>query len=110
MVQQPTLIHDSRPSVPAHLAAAEAALFTEVVRNYRLRDTVSLRILEEACASLQRARTARETVDRDGMVFLDAREKPKQHPLLAVERDARAGALAAFRQLNLELPRSMVVK
>jgi hypothetical protein len=40
------------------------------------------------------------------MTFLDGKNKPKPHPLLVVERDARAAALAAFRQLNLELPKS----
>ena len=39
------------------------------------------------------------------MTFLDDKGGPKGHPLLVVERDARAAALAAFRQLNSELPR-----
>jgi benzoylformate decarboxylase len=60
-----------------------------------------------ARASLQRGRLAREAIEREGMTFLDAKGKPKPHPLLVVERDSRAAALAAFRQLNLELPRTL---
>ena len=51
------------------------------------------------------ARMARETIDREGMTFPDAKGNPKMHPACVVERDSRAAALAAFRQLNLELPR-----
>jgi hypothetical protein len=103
-VNRPTPISAAKSSPPAHLADEEATLFAQIVRAYGLRDEVSLRILEEACASLQRARMARETIDREGMTFPDAKGNPKMHPACVVERDSRAAALAAFRQLNLELP------
>ena len=103
---RPTLIPTAKASAPAHLDEEEARLFDQIVRSYGLRDEVSLRILEEACASLQRARLAREQIDREGMTFTDAKGKPKMHPACVVERDSRAAALAAFRQLNFELPRS----
>jgi hypothetical protein len=67
-----------------------------------------LRILEEACCSLQRARLAREQIGREGMTFTDAKGQPRMHPACVVERDSRHGALAAFRQLNLELPRTLI--
>jgi hypothetical protein len=41
------------------------------------------------------------------MTFPDAKGNPKMHPACVVERDSRAAALAAFRQLNLELPRTL---
>ena len=102
----PTPLRPTKSDAPAHLAREEAALYLQVARNYGLRDEISLKILEEAMASLQRARKARETIDKEGMTFLDGKDKPKPHPLLVVERDARAAALSAFRQLNLELPKS----
>jgi hypothetical protein len=83
----------------------EAGLFLQITRAYAIRDEVSLKILEEGLASLQRARLARETIAKDGMTVRDAKKQLKPHPLLTVERDARAAALAAFRQLNLEMPR-----
>ena len=93
------------PGAPAHLAPEEASLFAQIARAYGLRDEVSLRILEEAMVSLQNARECHEQIAREGRTFLD-KGKPKPHPLLVTERDARAAALAAFRQLNLELPKS----
>jgi hypothetical protein len=103
---QPTPIRNAKSGIPAHLATQEADLYGQIVRAYALHgDEVSLRILEEACASLQRARLARETIDREGMTYRDGKNKPKPHPLLVAERDSRAAALAGFRQLNLEMPR-----
>src|SRR5262245_60917470 len=91
---------------PAHLAKAEADLFARVVRSYGLHgDEVSQKILEEACTSLQRAREAREAIAKEGVSYTDRFGQPKRHPLCDVERDARAAALSAFRQLNLEMPR-----
>jgi len=95
----------SNGGVPAHLAKAEADLFAKIVRAYGLHDEVSRQILEEACTSLMRAREAREAVDREGISYTDRWGQPKRHPLCDVERDARAAALSAFRQLNLEMPR-----
>ena len=104
---RPIPIPTSKPSAPEHLEQEEAFLFVQVVRSYDIRDVSSLRILEEACCSLARARKAREIIDRDGMTFLDGKGKPKMHPAFVIERDSRAAALSAFRQLNLELPRSL---
>jgi phage terminase small subunit len=95
----------SNGGIPDHLARTEADLFAKIVRAYGLHDEVSKQILEEACASLQRARLAREAIDREGVSFRDRWGQIKANPLCAVERDARAGALSAFRQLNLEMPR-----
>src|SRR5262249_52955347 len=54
--------NSSKPNgAPAHLGREEAALYSQIVRSYQLHgDEVSLRILEEGLASLQRARLARE--------------------------------------------------
>jgi hypothetical protein len=94
-------------SVPDHLGPQEAKLFLQIVRNYDLRDEVSLCILEEGLASLQRARLAREQIAREGLTFTDKHGQPRLNPACNVERDSRAAALSAFRQLNLELPRSV---
>ena len=64
-------------------------------------------MLEEGLASLMRARLARETIAKEGMTVRDAKNQLKPHPLLTTERDSRAAALQAFRQLNLELPRTL---
>jgi phage terminase small subunit len=90
--------------VPAHLARTEGDLFAKIVRAYGLHDEVSRQILAEACTSLMRAREARETIDKEGVSFRDRWGQIKANPVCAIERDARAAALSALRQLNLELP------
>jgi hypothetical protein len=104
---QPTPLRSAKSGVPSHLGREEAELYASIVRAYDMRDEVSQKILEEGLASLQRARLAREVLAKEGMTFKDGKGKPKIHPLCTVERDARAAALAAFRQLNLELPRTL---
>jgi hypothetical protein len=104
---QPTRLHSGRPTAPEFLGTEERALFDDIVRNYALKDEASITILTEALASLQRARLARVQIDSEGMTFPNGKYAPKIHPLLPVERDARAAALAGFRQLNLELPRTL---
>jgi hypothetical protein len=39
---------------------------------------------------------AREVLNDEGLTFKDSKGQPKIHPLCAVERDARAAALASF--------------
>src|SRR5215211_3584357 len=95
----PRVFHPAKAGAPNALAPSEADLFRTIIRDYRIHDEVSLRIIEEGLLSLQRAREAREQIDKDGLTFVDKHGQPRVHPLLAVERDARAAALAAFRQL-----------
>lgn len=102
---QPVPLRPLKGKVPDHLAREEATLFADIVKAYGLHDEVSQKILEESCASLQRARLAREAINRDGMVTRDKWNQLKPHPLLTVERDSRAAALAGLKQLGLELPR-----
>jgi hypothetical protein len=102
----PVALKPAKSAVPSHLGKAEAELYAQVCRAFDMRDEVSLAILEEGLSSLQRCRLARETIDRGGMVFED-KGRPKAHPLLPVERDSRAAALQAFKQLGLELPHSV---
>jgi Phage terminase, small subunit len=107
---QPVPLPVKSRGVPSHLGKEESELFMSITRAYALHDEVSQKILEEACASLQRARLARETLAKEGLTFKDAKGRPKPHPCCAIERDARAAGLAALKQLNLELPRTVSKK
>lgn len=49
----------------------------------------SLVALEQAACQLARARWARERIHVDGMIVLDARDRPVQHPAVAVEKSAQ---------------------
>lgn len=46
---------------------------------------------------------AAEQIESDGQTVKDRFDQDKPHPLLSVERDARAAMLAALKQLNLDL-------
>ena len=51
-----------------------------------------------------RSEAARVAIERDGMTFVDANNgNLRPHPLLPVERDARAAMVAALRHLNLDI-------
>jgi hypothetical protein len=89
---------------PDHLGDEESALYEQIVRAYHLSDEVSRRILAEGLTSLQTARLCRETIAQQGLTVKSQRGAIRAHPLLTVERDSRAAALSAFKQLNLELP------
>jgi phage terminase small subunit len=48
-------------------------------------------------------RDAQQTIREEGASTRDRWGQVKSHPLLTVERDARAQFLAAMRQLNFDL-------
>jgi hypothetical protein len=60
-------------------------------------------VLTSALEAHMRARLAREIVDKEGMTTIGRDGQAKAHPLLAVERDARAAWLAGVKHLGLEL-------
>ena len=53
--------------------------------------------------TFDRMREAQQQVAADGVSFRDRFGQVKAHPLLTVERDARAAFLAGLRSLNLDL-------
>jgi P27 family predicted phage terminase small subunit len=100
---QPVPLRPPKGGIPSHLASREAELYGRVVRSFGLHnDEVALRILEEACCSLQRARECREAIAKDGMTARGSHGQLKVNPLVAAERDARAAGLAALKQLGLD--------
>jgi hypothetical protein len=62
-----------------------------------------LLLLETGMRAFDRCEAARALLDRDGVVVTDRWGQSKQHPAAAVERDARAGLLAALRALCLDV-------
>ncbi|MBP7568796.1 MAG: hypothetical protein KBA95_01935 [Acidobacteria bacterium] len=75
-----------------------------LTEEYALDDPAAQLILTTAFEAFDRMRGAqRELTLAGGVTFRDRFGKPKVHPAVAVERDARAGWLAALKQLNLDL-------
>jgi hypothetical protein len=59
--------------------------------------------LATALEAHQRARECREAIAAEDMTLTGRDGQAKVHPLLAVERDARAQWLAGIKALGLEL-------
>ena len=87
-----------KPKPPTHMKAHGKRFWERVTEHYDVQ-AVDLDALEQCCAALDRAETARRRIEKDGMVVRDRFGQPKAHPLCAVERDARS----QFRQLSKHL-------
>lgn len=70
---------------------------------YEILDEAGLLILQTAFESFDTMRRAQEIIAREGMQLPDRFAQMKAHPLLTVERDARAQLLGALKQLNLDI-------
>jgi len=46
---------------------------------------------------------AQQDIDRDGLLMVDRFGQTKSHPLLGVERDARAQLITTLKALNLDV-------
>jgi phage terminase small subunit len=90
------------PPAPAWLQAPELSFWQATVRDYVI-EGPGLAMLEVACGAMQRLREARDVLDREGLT-VEGRYagSVRQHPLVAVERDARTQLLRALRELDLE--------
>jgi P27 family predicted phage terminase small subunit len=88
---------------PDHLGEPERQIWDHVFADYQLSNETTIDVLVTALEAHQRAREARETISREGMQVTGRDGQGKVHPLLAVERDARAAWLAAIKALGLEL-------
>jgi phage terminase small subunit len=53
--------------------------------------------------SFDRMRAAQASIEQDGATAPDRFGQVKAHPLLSVERDARAAMLAALKAMNLDV-------
>jgi P27 family predicted phage terminase small subunit len=92
------------PGAPAQLGADGRRLWRAVIREYSL-EAHSLEQLAIACEAADRAAEARAAIEADGP-YIDGRYGQRQHPALAVERDARLRELRALRELGLDLSSS----
>ena len=76
---------------PKVLSAAEQEAWRDLVVDIGAHASTVSRIgLEAAACQLARLRWARERIEVEGEIVLDARDRPVPHPALAVERQAQA--------------------
>jgi P27 family predicted phage terminase small subunit len=88
---------------PKRLSTEARKSWQKVVDEYQIVDDTGLIILTTAFEAFDRMRNAQDQIKLEGMTSVDRFGQVKAHPLLTVERDARAQFLAALKALNLDV-------
>lgn len=94
---------------PNHLSMEAKKIWGEITAEYDVDDAAGRRILMAALEARDRADQARQVIDHDGLTIIGRDGQIKAHPLLTVERDARAAFLAGLKALQLEIKPSRPV-
>ena len=88
---------------PSHLSPEAKKIWKKLVTEYGISDAGGLEILRAGLENFDRAEKARANIDKVGLLVKDRFGAIKPHPLIACERDARAGYLQALKQLCLDV-------
>lgn len=88
---------------PDHLKAHGAAFFASVADEYAITDAAGLALLSRAAECVDRLHAALAAIAEHGELVIDRYGAPKLNPACLLEKDARAGFLAAMKSLNLDL-------
>lgn len=88
---------------PDHLRAEGRKFFQSVADEYAIADAAGLALLARAAECVDRIHAAQRAIAEHGELTLDRYGAPKLNPACALEKDARAGFLAAMKSLNLDL-------
>ena len=93
---------DGRPQPPDHLQTDGRELWNRLVKEYELADdTEAMILLTTAAECLDMMRQAQEAIRRDGLtVKTRYKDSFKEHPAVAIARDARNGMMAALRRMR----------
>jgi len=91
------------PPAPKGLSAAAKAWWRALHSDFDLSEPHCRLLLETALKAFDRMNEAAAVLDAEGVTIRDRFEQVKPHPLIPVERDARAGMLAALKALNLDV-------
>ena len=92
----------STPKAPAHLSPAARRLYGQIVADYVL-EPHSIAVLVKSLEAFGRADQARDEIGAGPLMVESRLGEPKPHPLLAVEREARAQFFQGLKQLGLDL-------
>jgi P27 family predicted phage terminase small subunit len=93
----------ARRSPPKRLSTEAKGCWLDLVSEYAIADAGGLQILLSALEAFDRMRSAQKQIKTDGETYRDRFGQIRAHPLLPVERDARAQYLAGLRALNLDV-------
>lgn len=90
-------------SPPPHLSKDARKWWAKIVREYSIDDEAGRLLLQTSLEAFDRMKEAQRRLDQEGLTYKDRFEQVKPHPLIPVERDARAALFAGLKSLNLDL-------
>ena len=88
---------------PKRLSHEARRFWRKIAEEYGIDDDAGMLVLTVAFEAFDRMREAQGQITKDGTTIVDRFGQVKMHPLLPVERDARAQFLAGIKALNLDL-------
>ena len=91
------------PDPPKHLSTEAKRWWRNIAGEYEITDQAGILVLQAALEAFDRMRQAQNVIAKQGPTVTDRFNQVRVHPLVTVERDARAAMLAALKALNLDL-------
>jgi P27 family predicted phage terminase small subunit len=88
---------------PSTLSKEAQGWWRKLQDEYGIIDNGGLLLLQTALEAFDRMRNAQAQIAQDGQTVLDRFDQVKPHPMLTVERDARAQLVQSLKALNLDL-------
>ena len=93
----------STPKAPKTLSREARTWWHRLQIEYPLADAAGLFLLETALTAFDRMREAQKAIADQGVTVVDRWGQTKPNPAAQIERDSRAGMLAAFKELRLDV-------
>src|SRR5262245_39623989 len=87
---------------PAHLSSAVQGWWREVMRDFAP-EPHHLRVMQLAGEAWDRAQAARESLEANGLVYIDRFDQPKARPEAAIARDNSVLFARLLRELGLDI-------
>jgi phage terminase small subunit len=87
---------------PSYLKTETRNWMNYVLSEYSL-DQHHFRLLTLAAEAWQTGQEARETIARDGPVYLDRFNAPRKHPSVSIQAEARIAFSKLIRELDLDV-------
>jgi len=90
------------PQPPTYLSQAGRSFWQRVVSEFDL-DSAALQLLSLACKQADRAAEARAILAAQPVVYLDRFGQAREHPAVAIERNATIAFARLVRELALDV-------
>ena len=88
---------------PKHLGEHGKKFWLRTLKEYRFSDEHEFQRLADAARTRDTVQECIETLDKEGIIFLDRWKKPRQHVAVKIMHDAQALFCRIVRELGLDL-------